>query len=70
MDYTYDQSQVDLARAVIVKLKEYESDPQSTAHYTYYLDSPDGVQALAQAFSDLNVGEVKVLPSKRSGSGG
>lgn len=65
----YSSSDFELAQALVAKLREYDSNGPAASHYSYYLDSPDGVQALATALSEVTSAEVVDAQSRRYGQG-
>lgn len=57
-----DQATLELAGLVINELKHQDFVPGSTSHYSYYLDSADGQNALAKVFVSLNIAQVVEEP--------
>ncbi len=57
-----DQATLELAGLVVDELKHRDFAPGSYSHYSYYLDSSDGVNALATVFTQLNIAQVAETP--------
>lgn len=58
-----DQATLELAGLVIDELKHRDFAPGSYSHYSYYLDSSDGANVLAQVFVQLNIAQVSEQPT-------